>query len=146
MSPPRKKKTSREDHKQKISYHSILSVPSRLVDKKTLATQEKRLSDKSGNNFLAGGRRSTDRFMGGLYVYWKSLSKREQDVMILVCKGLADAEIASQLFLSVSTVKSYIQHIFLKVHVRNRKQLIVRFAKFDFPSEASPTDGSMDSF
>ena len=146
MSPPRKKKTSREDPEQKITYHSILSVPLHLTDKQDTHTQEKRLSPNSDNNFLAGGRRATDRFMGGLYVYWKSLSRREQDVLILVCKGLADAEIASRLGLSTSTVKSYLQHIFRKVQVRNRKQLMARFANFNFPRDSSPTNGDSPPF
>jgi len=84
--------------------------------------------------------------MGGLYAYWKSLSAREQDVTILVCRGLSDAEVASQLKLSISTVKSYLQHVFHKVHVRNRRQLMVRFANFNFPRNPSPTDGSIDSY
>jgi DNA-binding CsgD family transcriptional regulator len=146
MSPPRKNKNSRKDPKQKITYHSILSVPLHLTDKNDTHTQEKRLSTNSDNNFLAGGRRATDRFMGGLYVYWKSLSKREQDVLILVCRGLADAEIAARLGLSTSTVKSYLQHTFRKVQVRNRKQLMARFASFHFPRDSSPTDGDPSSF
>lgn len=143
MSTPRKSKSSRTDAEQKNKYTYILGDQLRLVEKKDLDAQEKRISNNP-DAFLAGGRRSTDRFMGGLYAYWKSLSAREQDVTVLICEGLSDAEIAAQLGLSVSTVKSYLQHVFNKVRVRNRRQLMVRFAKFDFPRRPPPTDGEQD--
>lgn len=145
MATPRKKKTSRVDQQQTKKYSYIQGIQLHLV-RRTDPTTEENLSKTGPKSVLAGGRRSTDRFMGGLYAYWKSLSAREQDVTILVCRGLSDAEIASQLKLSVSTVKSYLQHVFHKVQVRNRRQLMVRFANFNFPRNPSPTDRTIDSF
>ena len=145
MATPRKKKSSRVDPQQTNTYSYIQGNQLHLV-RRTDPTTEENLSKTGPKSVLAGGRRSTDRFMGGLYAYWKSLSAREQDVTILVCRGLSDAEVASQLKLSVSTVKSYLQHVFHKVHVRNRRQLMVRFANFNFPRNPSPTDGSIDSY
>ena len=128
MSTPRKKKPSRKDRQQNTRYSYVLGDSLYLKKPEDTAAQETDLSSE----IPAGGRRSTDRAYQGLAVYWNSLSAREQDVTILVCKGLADAEIATRLNLSVATVRSYLQHVFLKTHVRNRKQLIVRFANFDF--------------
>ena len=145
MATPRKKKSSRVDQQQTNTYSYIQGTPLHLV-RRTDPTTEENLSNTGPKSVLPSGRRSTDRFMGGLYVYWKSLSTREQDVTILVCRGLSDAEIASQLKLSISTVKSYLQHVFRKVQVRNRRQLMVRFANFTFPRNPSPTDRSIDSF
>ena len=136
MATPRKKKSSRVDQQQRTTYSYIQGTPLHLV-KRTDPTAEENLSKTGPKSVLPSGRRSTDRFMGGLYVYWKSLSTREQDVTILVCRGLSDAEIASQLKLSISTVKSYLRHVFRKVQVRNRRQLMVRFANFDFPRNLS---------
>jgi len=144
MATPRKKKSSRVDQQQTNTYSYIQGTPLRLVKQINPPTAEN-LSETGRRNVLAGGRRSTDRFMGGLYAYWKSLSAREQDVTILVCRGLSDAEIASHLKLSTSTVKSYLQHVFRKIQVRNRRQLMVRFANFTFPRNPSPTEGSIDS-
>lgn len=135
MATPRKKKPSRVDQKQKNEYSSILGDTLHLVEQKDLTAREKRSSNAQDNNFLAGGRRSTDRENAGLSTYWESLTEREQDVMILLCQGLGDAEIAAQLIISVATVKSHIQRIFLKVNVRNRKQIMVRFRNFNFPRE-----------
>jgi DNA-binding CsgD family transcriptional regulator len=145
MATPRKKNSSRVDPQQTNTYSYIQGNQLHLVRRTDPATEEK-LSETGPKSVLAGGRRSTDRFMGGLYAYWKSLSAREQDVTILVCRGLSDAEVASQLKLSISTVKSYLQHVFHKVQVRNRRQLMVRFANFNFPRNPSPTDKTIDSF
>jgi DNA-binding CsgD family transcriptional regulator len=146
MATRRKKKSSSPvDQQQTNTYSYIQGTPLRLVRRINPPTAED-LSETGRRNVLAGGRRSTDKFMGGIYAYWKSLSAREQDVTILVCKGLSDAEIASRLYISISTVKSYLQHVFRKVQVRNRRQLMVRFANFNFPRNPSPTDRSIDSY
>ena len=134
MSVPRKKKTSRKDPKQNNLYQHILGTPLRLAQQKDSASQENFLSD----DIPAGGRRATDRYLGGLYIYWDSLSAREQDVTILACKGDTDAEIAFKLGLSVSTIRSYLQHIFFKTRVRNRRHLILKFAQFRFPRDIPP--------
>ena len=146
MPTPRKGRSSRKGRKQKIKYHSILSVPLRLIDHNDLPTQEKRLSQPDDNHYPAGGRRSTDRELNKLDFLWKSLSAREKDVMYLVCRGKSDAEIARWLDLSYSTVKSYLQTIFFKMYVRNRKELMAKFAGFDFSRTPPPTDKALDLF
>jgi len=138
MSAPRRKKTSRKDPKQNTLYQHILGDPLRLVQHRDPAVQENRSLNDPDSSLLAGGRRSTDRYLGGLSIFWDSLSSREQDVTILACKGDTDAEIASRLGLSVSTVRSYLQHIFFKTRVRNRRHLILKFAQFRFPRDIPP--------
>jgi len=134
MSPPRKKKPSRKDRQQKTQYSYILGESLHLKRLEHTTAQE---TDRP-NDLQAGGHRSNNEVHKGLTVYWNSLSTREQDVTILICKGFADAEIAAQLNLSVATVRSYLQRVFLKTHTRNRKQLIVRFAGFDLPRDIPP--------
>jgi DNA-binding NarL/FixJ family response regulator len=130
MVPPRKKKPSRKDPQQTTKYPYILGDPLRLVNQTDLDAEEIR----SNNTYpLTGGRRSTDKATFDLYLCWDSLSSREQDVTILVCKGQSDGEIASRLYLSISTVKSYLQHIFFKARVRNRRELLLKFINFNFP-------------
>ncbi|NOR86699.1 MAG: tetratricopeptide repeat protein, partial [Bacteroidales bacterium] len=48
------------------------------------------------------------------------LSEREIDVLLLISQGLKNDEIAGELFLSVSTVKTHTRNIFIKLDVRNR--------------------------
>jgi DNA-binding CsgD family transcriptional regulator len=138
MSVPRRKKSSRKDPKQNNLYQHILGDPLRLVQHRDPAVQENRSPNDPDPNVPAGGRRATDRYLGGLYVHWDSLSSREQDVTILVCKGDTDAEIASRLGLSISTIRSYLRHIFFKTRVGNRRHLILKFAQFRFPRDIPP--------
>jgi len=51
------------------------------------------------------------------------LSHREQQVLALVSNGLTNAEIAEQLFLAESTIKSHVASIFTKFGVRSRKEI-----------------------
>lgn len=53
------------------------------------------------------------------------LTEREGEVLALIARGLSNAEIASQLFVSRSTVKTHINQIFAKTGSRDRAQAIV---------------------
>jgi DNA-binding NarL/FixJ family response regulator len=53
------------------------------------------------------------------------LTEREGEVLALIAQGLSNAEIASQLFVSRSTVKTHINQIFAKTNSRDRPQAIV---------------------
>ena len=57
-----------------------------------------------------------------------SLSRREREVYELVCIGLSNADIASQLFISETTVKAHVHRIFDKVGVRSRTALAIAAA------------------
>jgi DNA-binding CsgD family transcriptional regulator len=51
------------------------------------------------------------------------ISKRECDVVRLICGGLSNQEISDTLFISLQTVKDHTHRIFVKTGVRNRVQL-----------------------
>ena len=53
------------------------------------------------------------------------LSAREQQVVRLVAEGLNNREIAKQLHLSEHTVKNYVFHIFNKLGISNRVELVL---------------------
>ncbi len=55
----------------------------------------------------------------------ESLTDREHQVLKLLCRGLANAEIAEELHVSVSTVKTYLKSIFEKFHAADRVQVAV---------------------
>lgn len=138
MSTPRKKKPSRKDQQQNAQYSYTLGETLRLTKLADSAAQENNRPNTDNKNPPAGGRRSTDRDFNRLHIHWNSLSTREQDVTILVCKGYEDAKIASILNISFTTVRSYLKSVFQKTNVRNRKQLIVRFSRFRFPRDIAP--------
>jgi DNA-binding NarL/FixJ family response regulator len=55
----------------------------------------------------------------------KGLIFNELEITVLVTKGLSNAEIANQLFLSEKTIKFKLTNIYNKLNVKSRAQLIV---------------------
>jgi DNA-binding NarL/FixJ family response regulator len=53
------------------------------------------------------------------------LTEREREIMTLVAHGLSNADIAAQLYLSPLTVKTHVSRAMLKLHARDRAQLVV---------------------
>lgn len=51
------------------------------------------------------------------------LTEREHEVALAVGRGLSNAEIAQELYLSVATVKAHIGRLFAKLEVENRVQI-----------------------
>jgi class 3 adenylate cyclase/DNA-binding CsgD family transcriptional regulator len=60
---------------------------------------------------------------------WASLTRMESDVVALVGEGLTNREIGARLLISRRTVESHLGHVFRKLGVRNRAQLVAAWAK-----------------
>jgi DNA-binding CsgD family transcriptional regulator len=56
-----------------------------------------------------------------------NLSKREQEVLHLVCLGLSNRAIAERLFISEATAKTHIHNISKKMNIKNRTALALFF-------------------
>ncbi|HWJ81454.1 MAG TPA: response regulator transcription factor [Nocardioides sp.] len=64
------------------------------------------------------------------------LSRREVEVLHCVARGLSNAEIADELFVSLTTVKSHVARLLHKVGVRDRTQLVVAAYRSGFVAVA----------
>jgi DNA-binding NarL/FixJ family response regulator len=53
------------------------------------------------------------------------LTAREHEVFLLIATGLSNTEIAQQLYISDTTVKTHITHILQKLNLRDRVQAVV---------------------
>jgi len=65
---------------------------------------------------------------------WDSLTRREQEVVALVCLGQRNYEIADILAIEPGTVKAHLQNIFTKYDLRSRRELRLALQNWDFAS------------
>ncbi len=57
----------------------------------------------------------------------EDLSQREEEILQHLSKGYSTKEIAERLSVSVNTVRTHLQHIYNKLHVRSRTEAVVKF-------------------
>jgi DNA-binding NarL/FixJ family response regulator len=57
----------------------------------------------------------------------EELSQREEEILQQLSKGYSTKEIADRLSVSVNTVRTHLQHIYHKLHVRSRTEAVVKF-------------------
>jgi predicted ATPase/class 3 adenylate cyclase/DNA-binding CsgD family transcriptional regulator len=62
---------------------------------------------------------------------WASLTPTERDVVRLVSEGLANNDIATRLFVSPRTVQSHLTHVYTKLGLSSRVQLVQEAARHD---------------
>lgn len=55
----------------------------------------------------------------------EALTEREEEVLVAVARGLTNAEIARELFISLGTTKTHLTHLMEKIGARNRVELAI---------------------
>jgi len=63
---------------------------------------------------------------------WDSLSRREQQVVALICLGHRNYQIAETLVIAPETVKTHLQNIFTKFNLRSSKELRLVLKDWNF--------------
>jgi DNA-binding NarL/FixJ family response regulator len=69
------------------------------------------------------------------------LTEREREIFTLIADGLSNAEIGERLYITDTTVKTHVTHIFQKLNLRDRVQAVVlayRTGVFGLDAEAPP--------
>jgi DNA-binding CsgD family transcriptional regulator len=60
---------------------------------------------------------------------WESLTPTEREVVSLVTEGLPNKDIAARLFVSPRTVQSHLTHVYTKLGLTSRVQLVQEAAR-----------------
>ncbi|HSF62304.1 MAG TPA: response regulator transcription factor [Gaiellaceae bacterium] len=75
----------------------------------------------------------------------EELSERERDVFRLLTRGLSNAEIGNELYISETTVKTHVTHILQKLNLRDRVQAVVlAYQTGLFEADGQPARESTD--
>ena len=98
---------------------------------KDVAKQQQRSEEEVMADFTKVG---VNQFLtqNELEARWASLTHREQQVSALICLGYRNYEIAQTLNIAPETVKTHLQHIFDKFHLRGSKELRFALKNWDF--------------
>ena len=98
---------------------------------KDVAKQQRRAEEEVVADFTKAG---LNQFLtqNEMQQRWTSLSHREQQVVALICIGYRNYEIAQTLGIAPETVKTHLQHIFDKFHLRASKELRLALKDWDF--------------
>jgi len=59
--------------------------------------------------------------------YINQLTARENELLKLLAEGFLNKEIADKLNVTISTVKNHLQNIYVKLHVQNRSEAIIKY-------------------
>jgi len=84
-----------------------------VIEKEVYITRNENLPDRQAGFIL-----------NTVLISQLELSKRELEILNLMAQGHSNEEIASKLFVSLSTVKTHNQNLFVKLDVKRRTQAI----------------------
>jgi DNA-binding NarL/FixJ family response regulator len=69
--------------------------------------------------------KETKQTKHNFFVSSKPLSKRENEIILLIKEGLSNPQIATKLDLSIKTIENHTRNIFIKLGAKNRTEAVV---------------------
>lgn len=103
------------------------SEDDRVADQTPGADEDRRPADATIEDAIAYLRRSRGQRRRPS-IGWPSLTPTELQVIEAVAAGCTNAQAADRLFVSPSTIKTHLAHIYRKLHVANRTALVAAHA------------------
>lgn len=73
------------------------------------------------------------------------LTKTETEVLKLIARGLSNEEIAQQLFVTLSTVKSHTNNLLIKLNARNRSHAIIKAIRLGYLNSVDLDQAEFDN-
>jgi DNA-binding CsgD family transcriptional regulator len=114
-----------------LAYGAFLRRSGRPAAARPVLAQAAEVADAAGAGWLAGLARAELKVAGGRLrrrAASGALTAQEERVARLAAAGAANAEIARQLVLSVSTVETHLERIYAKLGIHSRYELIAQAA------------------
>lgn len=115
-----------------LAYGSYLRRAGRTAAARPLLAEAAEVASAASAHWLGAFARTELRVAGGRQrgrAAAAGLTAQEQRVATLAAGGASNADIARQLFLSVSTVESHLERIYAKLSIHSRYELIARAAR-----------------
>ena len=112
----------------RLSFHADQEMIQSLQD---LAESERRQAGEVAADLLSQAL-AQRRLEGEHLERWEALSRREQQVAALICRGYTNRQIAARLGVSPDTVKIYVRNVLRKFGLRGRADLRQALAGWDF--------------
>ena len=112
-----------------LAYGGFVRRSGRPGEARPLLARATDLAEAASAGWLAGLARAELRVAGGRQrkrAATRELTGQEQRVATLAAAGASNAEIARQLYLSISTVETHLERIYAKLGIHTRYQLIAK--------------------
>ncbi|RIJ79036.1 DNA-binding response regulator [Nakamurella silvestris] len=99
--------------------------PSDLLNAiRVVAGGESLLSPRATSSLITRFLRPADE-TGSTPEVFSALTERELEILMLVAQGLSNTDIAEKLFISPLTAKTHVNRTMMKLHARDRAQLVI---------------------
>jgi DNA-binding CsgD family transcriptional regulator len=103
-----------------------------------IAERERRTPQEVANRVL-GDVLHNQQSQDEIWRLWSSLTPREQEVAVLICRQYTTRQIAGKLHISPETVKTHVEHVLVKFGTPDRNIFRLVLSEWDFSNWEHPS-------